>query len=48
MLAGILAYADGNKNLDLLRHAVDNNIKWMQVLWLDLLESADITSVKYR
>jgi hypothetical protein len=45
MLAGILTYADINKNLDLLGYAVDNKIKWMQDLWLDLLESAQIPPV---
>jgi len=45
MLAGILTYADINKNLDLLGYAVDNKIKWMQDLWLDLLERAQIPPV---
>jgi hypothetical protein len=48
MLAGLLAFADVNRNLDILRHAFEHRVHWLYDLWLDLLEDSDVTVLKYR
>lgn len=40
MLAGVLGYADANSNLD---HLFKPEIEWKHKLWLEMLNSVDVT-----
>lgn len=46
LLAGVVAYADTNANLDLLMEDGDN--LWITSMWLDMFGNADIAIVKYK
>ena len=48
LLAGVLAFADTNNNLDTLGEALKCDVKWIADLWFELLAKADITILKYR
>lgn len=44
ILAGILAFVDKNRNMDLLRKG---SAEWKTRLWLDVLNSPNVTELKY-
>ena len=46
LLAGVVAYADTNANLDLLMEDGDN--LWISFMWLDMFSNADIAIIKYK
>lgn len=48
MLAGLLAFADVNRNLDIVGHAFKHQWLWLYTLWLDLFTDSDVTVLKYR
>jgi hypothetical protein len=48
VLAGILAFADVNRNLDIVGHAFKHNVQWLYTLWLDMMADSDVTALRYR
>ena len=44
LLAGLVAYADTNCNLDIIRQ---DNPAWLHNLWLNMLYNAEVTPLFY-
>lgn len=45
LLAGIVAFSDTNANLDILD---DNSDEWVVSMWLEMLDNADITMLRFK
>ena len=44
LLAGLVAYADTNCNLDII---YNNNPDWVHTLWLNMLTDSEVTPLCY-